>query len=372
MQFRRRINIAPGVQLNLSKGGISVSVGPRGMRYTFGRGKSDVHIGLPGTGVYYRKHIDLPGMEDKEKEKASEEEKPTEKPARKPRKARHNASQEPREQAVVQEIVPALPSDASPTEADFREGALHFLQGDYLSAFNLFSTLDDDTYLADELLMTSLTASYLEEYDTAIDSLIALLEAGHEPLPGDADSLTTRYLPDTTVQVPLTQFAQVDLPLNMTMAALLLAELLSAKGRYEEALDLIEGLFEASPGDPALLLSLADLYSQEHDFDKLHDVLVANQAHVNAEDDISLGLMYYWGVALAVREMYDATDEVFKTAQRKAKHNDELMKLLMYAHADLYERTDRAADARKLFERVYAMEPTFYDVADRVEALKEV
>jgi tetratricopeptide (TPR) repeat protein len=370
MQFRRRINIAPGVQLNLSKGGISLSVGPRGMRYTFGRGKSDINIGLPGSGIYYRKHIDLPGMGDKDKE--AEAEKAPQKPARKSRKARHNALQEPREQAAVQETVPALPQDASRTEEAFREGAVYYLQGDYLSAFNIFSPLDDDTYLADQLLMTALSASYLEEYDTAIDSLIALLEAGHEPLPGDPDSLTTIYLPDTTIQVPLTQFAHVEMPLNMTMAALLLAELLSAKGRHDEALDLIEGLFEASPGDQALLLSLADLYSQEHEFDKLHEVLVNNQHHVNADDDISLGLMYYWGVVLAVREMYDAADEVFKTAQRKAKHNDELMKLLMYAHADLYERTERAAEARKLFEHVYAMEPTFYDVADRVEALKDV
>jgi tetratricopeptide (TPR) repeat protein len=368
MQFRRRINIAPGVQLNISKGGVSVTVGPRGMRYTFGRGKSDVSIGLPGSGVYYRKRVDLPGLLDG-KEKAAEED---EKPARKPRKARHNASQEPREQAVVQEIMPPLSPDAAPSEADFREGALHYLQADYKNAFILFSRMDDDTYLGDEMLMTALAASYLEEYDTAIDALIALLEAGHDPLPGDPASLTARYLPDTTVLVPLTQFAQVEMPLNMSMGAMLLAELLSAKGRTEEAVDLIEGLFEASPGDQALLLSLADLYSQEHAFDKLHDVLVANQAHVNAEDDISLGLMYYWGVALAVKEMYDAADEVFKTAERKAKHNDELMKLLMYAHADLYERTDRAADARKLFERLYGLEPTFYDVADRVEALKQV
>jgi hypothetical protein len=33
--------------------------------------------------------------------------------------------------------------------------------------------------------------------------------------------------------------------------------------------------------------------------------------------------------------LFDAADDVFKTAERKAKHNDELTKLLMYARAFL-------------------------------------
>src|SRR5688500_10206532 len=105
MQFRRRIKIAPGVQLNLSKGGISVTVGTRGMHYTFGRGKSDLSLGLPGTGLYYRKKISAPGQGEAAKDK----------PARKPRKARHNASHEVQEQAAAHEIVPALPPNASRT-----------------------------------------------------------------------------------------------------------------------------------------------------------------------------------------------------------------------------------------------------------------
>lgn len=364
MQFRRRINIAPGVQLNLSKGGISVTLGPRGLRYTIGPSGQHYSVGLPGTGVYYR------GKLGGKKGAADQADEAAEKPTRKSRKARHTAS-EP--QPAAQEILPALPPAASPTEAAFRDGALAYMQADYRAAFDIFSRIEqrEEHYLADVLLMTALAASYLEEYPTAIDSLIALLEAGHDPLPGDADSLTTRYLPDALLEVPITQFAQIQMPLNMGTAALLLAELLSAQGRHDESIDLIEGLFEANPGDQALLLSLADLYSQDHEFDKLHDILVKHQDHVNADDDISLGLMYYWGVALAAREMFDAADEVFKTAQKKAKKNEELNKLLMYAQADLYARTDRAADARKLFERLYGLEPGFYDVAARLEALKQ-
>ena len=59
MRFFRRVKIFPGVTLNLSKPGTSVSLGIRGLHYTFGgkRG-SRVTAGLPGTGLSYTEKLD--------------------------------------------------------------------------------------------------------------------------------------------------------------------------------------------------------------------------------------------------------------------------------------------------------------------------
>lgn len=47
-------NVAPGVRLNLSKSGPSVSVGPKGMKKTVNaKGETRTTVGVPGTGVYY-------------------------------------------------------------------------------------------------------------------------------------------------------------------------------------------------------------------------------------------------------------------------------------------------------------------------------
>ncbi|HDG98128.1 MAG TPA: DUF4236 domain-containing protein, partial [Desulfobacterales bacterium] len=51
-RFWRRIKIAPGVTLNLSRSGGSLSFGPRGARFTVGRGKRAM-MGIPGTGLFY-------------------------------------------------------------------------------------------------------------------------------------------------------------------------------------------------------------------------------------------------------------------------------------------------------------------------------
>jgi hypothetical protein len=55
MGFRlfRRIRIAPGLSVNLSKGGLSLSGGVRGARVTVGRRGVRGTIGAPGTGISY-------------------------------------------------------------------------------------------------------------------------------------------------------------------------------------------------------------------------------------------------------------------------------------------------------------------------------
>lgn len=50
-RFQKRIKILPGVTINLSKSGISTSLGPKGAKVTIGHGKIRKTVGLPGTGL---------------------------------------------------------------------------------------------------------------------------------------------------------------------------------------------------------------------------------------------------------------------------------------------------------------------------------
>ncbi len=62
-RFQKRIKILPGLRLNISKMGISWTVGTRGASVTSQDGNLTGIVGLPGTGVSYRKRIDLPDSE---------------------------------------------------------------------------------------------------------------------------------------------------------------------------------------------------------------------------------------------------------------------------------------------------------------------
>jgi Protein of unknown function (DUF4236) len=52
-RFYRRVRIAPGFTLNLSKRGASISAGVRGAHVTIGTHGTRETVGLPGTGISY-------------------------------------------------------------------------------------------------------------------------------------------------------------------------------------------------------------------------------------------------------------------------------------------------------------------------------
>ena len=63
LRFQKRIKILPGLRLNVSKTGISWTVGTRGASVTAREGKLTGNLGVPGTGLSYRKPLELPDNE---------------------------------------------------------------------------------------------------------------------------------------------------------------------------------------------------------------------------------------------------------------------------------------------------------------------
>ena len=53
-RFRKTFSVLPGVKINLSKTGVSTSVGGKGATLNVGHGKKNVTLGIPGTGLSYR------------------------------------------------------------------------------------------------------------------------------------------------------------------------------------------------------------------------------------------------------------------------------------------------------------------------------
>lgn len=55
LRFQKRIKILPGVYINLSKSGVSASVGGHGATVNVGStGRKMITVGIPGTGLSYR------------------------------------------------------------------------------------------------------------------------------------------------------------------------------------------------------------------------------------------------------------------------------------------------------------------------------
>lgn len=56
-RFRRSIKLFPGVKINLSKSGPSLSVGPRGASINVSKRGTRATVGIPGTGLSYSQRL---------------------------------------------------------------------------------------------------------------------------------------------------------------------------------------------------------------------------------------------------------------------------------------------------------------------------
>jgi hypothetical protein len=56
-RFRKTFSILPGVRINLSKTGVSSSIGGHGATVNVGKNGPMVTLGIPGTGLSYRTPI---------------------------------------------------------------------------------------------------------------------------------------------------------------------------------------------------------------------------------------------------------------------------------------------------------------------------
>ncbi|HEU0302513.1 MAG TPA: DUF4236 domain-containing protein [Longimicrobium sp.] len=57
MRFRKSIRIAPGVRLNLSRSGISTTLGGRGASVNIGKRGTRATVGIPGTGISWSTRV---------------------------------------------------------------------------------------------------------------------------------------------------------------------------------------------------------------------------------------------------------------------------------------------------------------------------
>ncbi len=70
-RFQRRIKILPGLRLNVSKTSFSWTIGTRGASVTARDGKLTGNVGIPGTGLSYRKRLDLSSEDQVDSDQSS-------------------------------------------------------------------------------------------------------------------------------------------------------------------------------------------------------------------------------------------------------------------------------------------------------------
>ncbi|MFU8778681.1 MAG: DUF4236 domain-containing protein [Roseovarius sp.] len=335
-RFWRRIRLAPGITLNLSKSTASLSLGPRGAKYTISPRGNRATAGLPGTGLFYTVH---------DSNRAG------------PRVAAPATAMPQRDKLTLGFFQRLMTPD---NEKRFIDGIRALNDGDQDAAL---AALEEAGDLPDAAWMAGMVRLRREEFDRArahFEHALARL--------GDLGTLFAKYGIAAQASLPITSdiFAHV-LPRERG-TRLALVEIAQLEGNHQDAMTHVARLMEIDPVDPVVLLSFAELALDTTEDGALMDRVVRATAHVKNVTPVDTAILLYRGKALAALGMPDAAIDVLTLANRRRKDRPEtLLQQIRYDRAVLYDDTGQRARARSEFERLYAADPEFEDIRERLK-----
>ena len=352
IRFRKSVKLGGGVRLNVGKTGGSISVGGRGGRYTVhSSGRRTASVGIPGTGLGY---VSSSGGG---------------------RGRRSASSGGSRGLPVPQTLTglsaaSALPKPglfAGAAEKAYHKAVLLYFAGNKAGAAAAFeSVLAVDPTITSAHLFASISMGP-DDSDAAQIAHLEAAVASEGPFP---DKFMAKYLPDHMVSMELsakiTDSISTMIPVNPVGATLILAEAYQASDRIDEATGLVAQLHEVDPADRAVRLSLADLLFADADYD---GVVETTKGMTNT-DDLGVALLHLRGAALYALGHQTAALDTFRDALAKTANRDPgLLMDVRYDRAFAFEAAGQKAKARADFERLYAADPSYRDVRDRLASM---
>jgi len=337
-RFFRRMNIAPGVRLNFSKSGISPSFGVRGARVTIGRKGVRRTVGIPGTGLFY---TEVGSTRASRAGPRREDETP---PA-----PRHKLDLGFFERLLT-------PKD----KRAFVDGCKEYVAGRKEQAF---IHLRESNHLADGAFLAgflALEAGRFAEAATYLKQAAARTTSLGRHF--------TKYGLNVQLSLPITEEVTAHITPSRRGMLLGLVEAYQRQGKVKEALACLKQLRRDMPDDVVVNLSMAELVYEAAPNDKrLARRIVTLAGDVKNESSVHAALMLYKARALRTLGLNTAAREVLTAALRKKQgRSDDLLRALRYERACLYEDLGQAARARREFEKLYAEDPDYEDVASRL------
>jgi tetratricopeptide (TPR) repeat protein len=325
-RMRKSMKIAPGVRLSVSKSGVGASVGGKGARYSaHSSGRRTVSAGggiVPG--VSYQKSVG--GGRSR---KASQPQSSGAAPVA-PTKPGVFAPKGEKElyKAVKSQDVQAM-KRVGEQHPDFR-----------LPSYSIagLMLLTDEPMEAERLLADAFAT-------------------GKDP---GVDKFISTYL-FTRLELSIAQGVTAELPINRDAVGLALAELKQDHDDLAGAIDVVEQL---EPTTYAAV-SLAELYAHAGRWD---DVIELTEGMRN-EDDASALLCVFRGQAFREQGFHDAAHEALKEALRSKSRAASIRHLALAERAQNYLAQNKKGMARKDLERILAEDSSYEGVREQLAEL---
>lgn len=311
-RFRKSFKIAPGVRLNLSKSGIGMSAGVRGARVGVNSRGTYTSVGIPGTGISSINY--------------------------------HSYGK--KSSGGKMPIETSIPSRAIQTKSSSGIGwfvlinlilvVINFFVGVTATILSIciyqLYLKKQPSYLAKKSLRDAENAYKAGKYEeAAID-----FENAYNSFPNDK------------------------------ALALLVASANGQLGKYDKSIRFARDYVETYPSDYEIQEMLARWHAELGDKDKALQILQSLPVE-ETKDSVSLLLM---SNILSDKGLYDSAIDVLKRAPLTKRILTPDLVEIIYSLGLLYEKTGDKRRAKSSFERVYAYDANFKDVAVKTGELK--
>lgn len=356
-RFFKRMNILPGVTLNLSKGGGSVSIGPQGAKLTFGASGARATVGLPGTGLFYTTKLSLKKLGELFGGSSDTEVQETVKKGTSLSKKKPQGELAQPEQRMPDFFEQPVLSD---DEKELAAGCQALAAGNKAAALGHFSQA---TALADGAFLAGCMALEKKDVPGAIRYLTMAAQQEKE-----LGQCLLRHGIVTTLSLEITEDVAAHIGPNLRGVLLALAEAYQAQEHYPGAIRCLQQLRLLEPGDVVVKLSLAELLMEAEKLTKeTYQEVVQLAEDITNQSAVHAALLLYKAKALRGLNLLDAAQDVLTNALKRTKDRPaDLLRALRYERALVYEEKREIKKARTELEKIYAEAPDYEDVKKRL------
>lgn len=341
-RFWKRVRIAPGVTLNLSKSGGSLSFGSRGARFTVGPRGKRVTLGIPGTGLFYTTTLRGNAPRGGQNTRCSTAAVPT----------------VPPENRLTLGFFQRLVTPAD--EEAFVDGCRELALGDEDKAFQ---QLQQAVQLADAAYLAGFLALKKGQLGQAANYLMQAAQKHNE-----LGRHFAKYGITPIMSLSITDEVSAHVGPDPRGVLLALVEVYQRQQRWGDAIACLERLLQLTPDDVVVKLSLAELLMDAGAGDQnVCQKVVQLAEDIDNETPVHTALLLYKAKALRSLGFFDAALKTLTNAlRRKAGRSPELLLALRYERALVYEDLGQRRRAQSELEKIYAEDPHYEDVAARL------
>ena len=323
---RRSFKIAPGIRMTVTPRGVGLSAGRTGMRISANTsGRVRRTIGVPGTGMSY---VTTSSM------------------------VRGSSSQKPRVATSAQ--VPRKQASPGMLAPKWEKLLYKAIQAGDTGQYVTIGTSDPKA--RDVCMMLDVLATMeVGDFGRAVGIGDALWAEGYDPA---ADRFLIRYAPNAVVDLEVAEGVRMTLTLDRDTLGLVVAELRQNLGAIEGAIQVVE---QVTPSTVAAV-SLAELYAAAG---RWADVVDLTNGVTN-DDEPATYLLIQRGAAFREQCRYEAARESLRLALAPRSRPSELRHLALIERGKTYQAEGKNTLARKDFEKVLAQDSNYPGLAEHL------